>query len=71
MNLKPFGELLQYEIDKNEKNEKNEKKEKKENSSLNIESQKITLALSKKNIEISLLKKQINENLQYIASIQS
>ena len=68
MNLKPFGELLQYEIDKNEKNEK---KEKKENSPLNIESQKITLALSKKNIEISLLKKQINENLQYIASIQS
>ena len=49
MNLKPFGELLQYEIDKNEKNEKNEKKE---NSTLNIESQKITLALSKKNFSL-------------------
>ena len=46
MNLKPFGELLQYEIDKNEKNEK------KENSTLNIESQKITLALSKKNFSL-------------------
>ena len=52
MNLKPFGELFQYEIDKNEKNEKNEKKEKKENSPLNIESQKITLALSKKNFSL-------------------
>ena len=71
MNLKPFGDLLEYHIDKNEINEKNEKKDKKENSPLNIESQKIALALSKKNIEISFLKKQITEKLQYIASIQS
>ena len=33
--------------------------------------QKIALALSKKNIEISFLKRQVKEKLQYIAAIQS
>ena len=47
------------------------KPDKAANIPMNIESQKIALALSKKNIEISFLKRQIAEKLQYIASIQS
>ena len=42
-----------------------------ENIPLNIESQKIALSLSKKNIEISFLKRQLSEKIQYIAAIQS
>ena len=60
MNSDPFQELL-----------KQNEPTKTENIPINVESQKIALALSKKNIEISFLKRQLSEKLQYIASIQS
>ena len=60
MNSDPFQELL-----------KQNEPIKTENIPINVESQKIALALSKKNIEISFLKRQLSEKLQYIASIQS
>ena len=63
MNSIPFSELLQQN--------QPQQNQKSDNSSLNIESQKIALALSKKNIEISFLKRQITEKMQYIAMIQS
>ena len=53
------------------KRQEDTKKEQSDNSALNIESQKIALTLSKKNIEISFLKRQVAEKLQYIAAIQS
>ena len=63
MNSIPFSELLQQN--------QPQQNQKSDNSSLNIESQKIALALSKKNIEISFLKRQITEKMKYIAMIQS
>ena len=66
MNSNPFAELLQQQ-----ELELEQQKSKEENSHLNIESQKIALALSKKNIEISFLKRQITEKMKYIAAIQS
>ena len=63
MDSNPFAELLKPQED--------EKKVQSDNAPLNIESQKIALALSKKNIEISFLKRQVAEKLQYIAAIQS
>ena len=60
MDSDPFQELL-----------KQNEPTKTENIPINVESQKIALALSKKNIEISFLKRQLSEKLQYIASIQS
>ena len=60
MNSDPFQELL-----------KQNEPTKTENIPINVESQKIDIALSKKNIEISFLKRQLSEKLQYIASIQS
>ena len=66
MNSNPFAELLQQQ-----ELELEQQKSKEENSPLNIESQKIALALSKKNIEISFLKRQITEKMKYIAAIQS
>ena len=66
MNSNPFAELLQqHEL------ELEQQKSKEENSPLNNESQKIALAISKKNIEISFLKRQITEKMKYIAAIQS
>ena len=62
----PFAELLQQQ-----ELELEQQKSKEENSPLNIESQKIALATSKKNIEISFLKHQITEKMKYIAAIQS
>ena len=66
MNSNPFAELLQQQ-----ELELEQQKSKEENSPLNIESQKIALATSKKNIEISFLKHQITEKMKYIAAIQS
>ena len=66
MNSNPFAELLQQQ-----ELELEQQKSKEENSPLNIESQKIALALYKKNIEISFLKRQITEKMKYIAAIQS
>ena len=63
MNSESFLELLHKNLPPPEK--------KVENTPLNIESQKIALELSKKNIEISFLKRQLSEKLQYIAIIQS
>ena len=39
--------------------------------SSNIEPQKIPLIISKKNTEIAFLKQKINENMQYITSMES
>ena len=49
----------------------NQSSEKKEISPFNIESQNFARTLSKKNIEISFLKRQLTEKLQIIAALQS
>ena len=61
MNYDPFAELLKEQESNN----------KTENNPINVESQRIALALAKKNIEITFLKRQLSEKIQYIASIQS
>jgi len=61
MNYDPFAELLKEQESNN----------KTENNPINVESQRIALTLAKKNIEITFLKRQLSEKIQYIASIQS
>ena len=51
--------------------EENQKSEGNEESKQNIETRNLSLTLSKKNMEISLLKKKIKENMQYITSMES
>ena len=53
------------------KKEENQKSEGNEESKQNIETRNLSLTLSKKNMEISLLKKKIKENMQYITSMES
>ena len=70
MSLEQFEEFFKQQEQLQQLQQQEEAK-KTENSPFNIESQKIALALSKKNIEISFLKRQLQEKLQYIAAIQS
>ena len=70
MSLEQFEEYFKKQ-DQLQQLQQQQDANKTENSPLNIESQKIALALSKKNIEISFLKRQLQEKLQYIAAIQS
>ena len=61
MKYDPFAEILKEQESNN----------KTEHNPINVESQRIALALAKKNIEITFLKRQLSEKIQYIASIQS
>ena len=70
MSLEQFEEFFKQQ-EQFQQLQQQEEAKKTENSPFNIESQKIALALSKKNIEISFLKRQLQEKLQYIAAIQS
>ena len=70
MSLEQFEEFFKQQ-EQFQQLQQQEEAKKTENSPFNIESQKIALALSKKNIEISFLKRQLQEKMQYIAAIQS
>ena len=56
---------------KKKKEEANQNEEDNEKSKLAIESQNMANTITKKNIEISYLKKKLKENMQYISSMQS
>ena len=56
---------------KENENKKSDPNENNAQSSLTVENQNIARTLSKKNAEISILKKRIKENLQYNAQMQS
>ena len=56
---------------KENENKKSDPNEDNAQSSLTVENQNIARTLSKKNAEISILKKRIKENLQYNAQMQS
>ena len=72
MSLEQFEEFFRQQDQLQQlQQQQQEEANKTETSPLNIESQKIALALSKKNIEISFLKRQLQEKMQYIAAIQS
>ena len=53
------------------KEESNEKEDENDKSKLSIESQNLASTITKKNIEISYLKKKLKENMQYISTMQS
>ena len=72
MSLEQFEEFFRQQDQLQQlQQQQQQEANKTETSPLNIESQKIALALSKKNIEISFLKRQLQEKMQYIAAIQS